>query len=194
MEQKMIQQDGNAVRRGACWKTNATNPHSEYVIGVLTALLWQDWLRERCCMLLLYIHCLCCYNTDGVYCAVRSGTTDKIGYVSSWMYRPVQVALCCTVISVALCCIVISVALCCTVLSVALCCQHLFKCEIAGNQWNDRNCRLSENWAVEFGSWFKLQESFIFHKCTNKEQFGVFIDSPLIGTWKGFELNKQVTL
>ena len=41
----------------ACWMTNATDTHSEYVI--LIAFPWQHWLHERISMLhYIYIACL----------------------------------------------------------------------------------------------------------------------------------------
>ena len=51
----------NIMRRMhfACWITNATNTHTEYVI--LTTFLGQQWLRERASMLRLYVYFLSCY-------------------------------------------------------------------------------------------------------------------------------------
>jgi len=46
--------------RVACWITNATNTHSQYV--TLTAFPLQQWLHERALILTLYLHCLHCYN------------------------------------------------------------------------------------------------------------------------------------
>jgi hypothetical protein len=31
----------------ACWMTKTTGTHSEYVIGLLIAFLWQQWLCEQ---------------------------------------------------------------------------------------------------------------------------------------------------
>jgi hypothetical protein len=42
----------------ACWITKATDIHSEYV--TLTAIPWQQWLRERASMLRLYVNCVSC--------------------------------------------------------------------------------------------------------------------------------------
>jgi len=57
------------------------------------ALLRQEWFRESVWISLLRLHirCLSCCNRYGVYCAVRSGTTDKMSYVSSLMCRSVKV-------------------------------------------------------------------------------------------------------
>jgi len=46
--------------RSACWISKATDIHSPYVIGLLTAFLRQQWLRERASMLRLHVHCLAC--------------------------------------------------------------------------------------------------------------------------------------
>jgi hypothetical protein len=48
---------GNTVRRTrfACWVTNATNTHSEYVI-LIAFFSRQQWLRERASLLRLYVH------------------------------------------------------------------------------------------------------------------------------------------
>jgi hypothetical protein len=45
--------------RIACWITNATDTHSEYVILIAFALLQS--LRERASMIRLYVHFLPCY-------------------------------------------------------------------------------------------------------------------------------------
>jgi hypothetical protein len=44
--------------RIACWKTKATNTHSECV--TLIALPLQKWLQERALMLRLYVHLPSC--------------------------------------------------------------------------------------------------------------------------------------
>jgi hypothetical protein len=42
--------------RSACWITNATDIHSEYVIHI--AFPRQQWLRERTSALRLHVHCI----------------------------------------------------------------------------------------------------------------------------------------
>jgi hypothetical protein len=37
--------------RVACWITKVTDTHSEYVIDLLVAFPWQQWLRERASIL-----------------------------------------------------------------------------------------------------------------------------------------------
>jgi hypothetical protein len=44
--------------RSACWVTNATDTHSEYVI--LIAFPPQQWWREGTSRLRLYVRCLTC--------------------------------------------------------------------------------------------------------------------------------------
>ena len=46
--------------RIACWMTEATRPHSQYVI--LIAYPRQQCLQERALMLRLYLHCMSCYT------------------------------------------------------------------------------------------------------------------------------------
>jgi hypothetical protein len=50
--------DENIIRciRYACWITEATNTHCEYVI--LITFQWQHWLRECTSVLRLYVRCL----------------------------------------------------------------------------------------------------------------------------------------
>jgi hypothetical protein len=54
--------DDNIIRRMrfACWITEATDTHSEYVIRIVFPR--QQWLRERASILHLYVHCLSCIN------------------------------------------------------------------------------------------------------------------------------------
>ena len=54
--------DDDTVRRMcfACWIKKSTDTHSEYVI--LTIFPWQQYLRERPLLLLLYVHCLSCQH------------------------------------------------------------------------------------------------------------------------------------
>ena len=51
--------NGNIIRRMciSCWiaKTTDTHTHSEYEI--LIAFSWQQWLRERTVLLLVYLRC-----------------------------------------------------------------------------------------------------------------------------------------
>jgi hypothetical protein len=57
--------------RIACWVTEATDTHSEYVI--LIAFSRQQWLHERAPMLrYMYIACLSIAETVCVYCEVRT--------------------------------------------------------------------------------------------------------------------------
>ena len=56
--------DDNIIRcmRFACWKSKATDAHSEYAIVI--AFPRQQCLRERPLLLRLYAHCLSClYRT-----------------------------------------------------------------------------------------------------------------------------------
>jgi hypothetical protein len=46
--------------RIACWKTKATNTHSQYV--TLIAFPLQQWLHERASMLRYIVHCLSRYS------------------------------------------------------------------------------------------------------------------------------------
>ena len=50
--------------RLVCWITKATDTHSEYII--LIAFPLQKWLRQRTLMLRLFVHWLCCLNTQSV--------------------------------------------------------------------------------------------------------------------------------
>jgi len=52
----------------ACRIAKDTDAHSEYVIFV--AFPWQQWLRERTALLLLYSHCLFCFK-------LRMNTTNR---------------------------------------------------------------------------------------------------------------------
>jgi hypothetical protein len=53
--------DNNIIQRMrfACWITEATDTHTEYVI--IIAFRWQRRLRERASLLRLYVHCLSRY-------------------------------------------------------------------------------------------------------------------------------------
>jgi hypothetical protein len=46
--------------RIACWVTEATDTHSDFVI--LTANRQQQWLRERPLSVTLYFYCPTCYH------------------------------------------------------------------------------------------------------------------------------------
>jgi hypothetical protein len=50
--------------RFACWVRKATDTHSEYEI--LIASPQQQWLRERGSLLLLYVHCLSCFDCRNI--------------------------------------------------------------------------------------------------------------------------------
>jgi hypothetical protein len=74
--------DDNTMRRMriACWITKATDTHSELI---LTALQWQQCLRERASRLLLYAHCLSCLfsilfdNIDRLATELRKQLSDQ---------------------------------------------------------------------------------------------------------------------
>jgi hypothetical protein len=43
----------------ACYMTNTTGTHSEYLIGLLIALPWQHWLCDQTSVLYVHCHCFC---------------------------------------------------------------------------------------------------------------------------------------
>ena len=52
----------------ACWLTEVTDMHLEYVICI--AFPWQHWLHEPASLLYLYVHCMSCFvDAWGCYVA-----------------------------------------------------------------------------------------------------------------------------
>jgi hypothetical protein len=70
----------------ACWITNATDTHLEYVI--LTTFSRQQWLHECASMLRLYIHCLSCFIYKTPWNIFREGDCSQalvLKAVSLWL-------------------------------------------------------------------------------------------------------------
>jgi hypothetical protein len=63
------------LMRFACWITNATDRHSQYVI--LIAFPRRKWLSERPSMLRLYVYCLSYLLTGCKHAIVKSSQTES---------------------------------------------------------------------------------------------------------------------
>ena len=48
------------------WIRKATNTHSEYVVVIAFPL--QQWFLDTPLNIALYVHCLCCYLFDFLFC------------------------------------------------------------------------------------------------------------------------------